>query len=131
MLRPVLCPNLKGFAPYQQVERHVHLPSQGRSKNLVGIWTDPPAMCEAAAGIFVWPAWGLYDAIQGDMFKHNHFSHGNSPLRGYRADILLRQDGKKRNSGPARASHLSAALHSLARLRRDAAPLGTAQVPPV
>jgi hypothetical protein len=29
-----------------------------------------------AAGIFVWPAWSLYDTIKGDMFKHNNFSHG-------------------------------------------------------
>ena len=34
-----------------------------------------PAIREAAAGIFVWPAWGLYDTIKGDMFKHNNFSH--------------------------------------------------------
>jgi hypothetical protein len=45
------------------------------SKNRVGIWRYPPAIREAAAGIFVWPAWGLYDTIKGDMFKHNNFSH--------------------------------------------------------
>jgi hypothetical protein len=27
------------------------------------------------SGIFVWPAWGLYDTIKGDMVKHNDFSH--------------------------------------------------------
>src|SRR5215212_3437435 len=75
MLRPERLPNVEGFAPQQQVERRVHLLSQGHSENLVGIWTYPPAIREAAAGIFFRPAWGLYDTINGDMFKHNKFSH--------------------------------------------------------
>jgi hypothetical protein len=79
MLRPERRPNVKGFATQQQVKRHVHLPSQDRSKNLVGIGTDPPAIREAAAGIFLWSAWGLYDTIKGDMFKHNNFSHDRVP----------------------------------------------------
>jgi len=33
-----------------------------------------PTMREATAGIFLWPARGLDDAIQRDMFKHNNFS---------------------------------------------------------
>ena len=66
--------------------------------------TDPPAIREAAAGIFVWPAWGLYDTIKGDMFKHNNFSHGNSPLRDCRTYILFRQDRNKLNFEPAEAS---------------------------
>jgi len=74
MLRPIRRPNFKCFAPQQQVERQVHLPSQGRSKNRVRIWRYPPAICEAAAGIFVWPAWGLYDTIKGDVFKNSDFS---------------------------------------------------------
>jgi hypothetical protein len=32
-------------------------------------------MRKAAAGIFVWPAWGLDDAIQGDMFEDDNFPH--------------------------------------------------------
>ena len=75
MVRPVRRPNIKGLAPQQQVERQVHLLSQGRAKHRVGIGRDPPAIGEAAAGIFVWPAWGLDDAIEGDMFKHHYFSH--------------------------------------------------------
>jgi hypothetical protein len=94
MLRPERLPNVKGFAPYQQVERQVHLPSQERSKNRVGIWRDPPAIREAAAGIFVWSAWGLYDTIKGDMFKHNNFSHDNSPLLDSRTYFLFCQDEK-------------------------------------
>ena len=43
--------------------------------NGVGMWTRPPAIREAATGIFLWPAWGLYDAIKGDKFKHIDFSH--------------------------------------------------------
>jgi hypothetical protein len=39
------------------------------------MWTYPPAIREAATGIFLWPAWGLYDAIKGDKFKHINFSH--------------------------------------------------------
>ncbi len=58
-----------------QVERQVHLSPQERSKNRVGIRRYPPAVREAAAGIFVWPAWGLYDTVQGDMFKRYNFSH--------------------------------------------------------
>jgi hypothetical protein len=27
-------------------------------------------------GIFLRPAWGLYDSIKGDKFKHIDFSHG-------------------------------------------------------
>ena len=30
---------------------------------------------QAATGIFLWPAWGLYDSIKGDKFKHINFSH--------------------------------------------------------
>jgi hypothetical protein len=39
------------------------------------MWTYPPAIREAATGIFPWPAWGLYDTIKGDKFKHIDFSH--------------------------------------------------------
>jgi len=39
------------------------------------MWNYPPAIGEAAAGVFFRPAWGLYDSIQGDKFKHIHFSH--------------------------------------------------------
>ena len=39
------------------------------------MWTYPPAIREAATGIFLWLAWGLYDAIKGDKFKHIDFSH--------------------------------------------------------
>jgi len=39
------------------------------------MWRYPPAVREAATGILVWPTWGLYDTIKGDMFKHNYFSH--------------------------------------------------------
>jgi hypothetical protein len=39
------------------------------------MWTYPPAILEAATGIFLWPAWGLYDTIKGDKFKHINFSH--------------------------------------------------------
>jgi hypothetical protein len=34
---------------------------------------------EAAAGIFVWPAWGLDDAVQGYVFKHKYSSHDSVP----------------------------------------------------
>jgi hypothetical protein len=40
------------------------------------MWTYPPAILEAATGIFLWPAWSLYDSIKGDEFKHIDFSHG-------------------------------------------------------
>jgi hypothetical protein len=79
MVWPVRRPNIIGFTPQQQVERLTHLPSDGCSKNRVGIGRYPPAIREAAAGIFVRPAWGLYDTIQGDMFKHNYFSHDLVP----------------------------------------------------
>src|SRR5882724_9998438 len=75
MLRPESCPNVKGFAPQQQVKRQVHLIFYGRSTNRVGMWTHPPAICEAGAAIFLWPAWGLYDTIKRDKFKHVDFSH--------------------------------------------------------
>jgi hypothetical protein len=39
------------------------------------MWNYPSAVDEAAAGVFFWPAWGLYDTIQGNKFKHIHFSH--------------------------------------------------------
>jgi hypothetical protein len=39
------------------------------------MWTYPLAIREAATGIFLWPAWGLYDTIKGDKFKHIDFSH--------------------------------------------------------
>jgi hypothetical protein len=32
-------------------------------------------MRKAAAGIFFRPAWGLDHTIEGDVFKHNNFSH--------------------------------------------------------
>jgi hypothetical protein len=53
----------------------VHLPAQGRAQHGVGIGRDPTAMRKVATGIFVWPAWGLDNAIKGDMLKHNDFSH--------------------------------------------------------
>jgi hypothetical protein len=31
------------------------------------MWTYPPAKREAATGIFLRPAWGLYDIIKGDI----------------------------------------------------------------
>ena len=39
------------------------------------MWTYPPAIREPAAGIFPRPAWGLYDTLKGDKFKHIDFSH--------------------------------------------------------
>ena len=39
------------------------------------MWTCPPAICEAATGIFLRAAWSLYDTINGDKFKHSDFSH--------------------------------------------------------
>jgi hypothetical protein len=39
------------------------------------MWTYPSATLEAATGIFLWPAWGLYDSIKGDKFKRINFSH--------------------------------------------------------
>jgi hypothetical protein len=39
------------------------------------MWTYPPAIREAAIGIFLWSAWGLYDTIKGDKFNHINFSH--------------------------------------------------------
>jgi hypothetical protein len=37
------------------------------------MWTYPPAILEAATGIFLWPAWGLYHTIKGDKFKRIDF----------------------------------------------------------
>jgi hypothetical protein len=39
------------------------------------MWIYPAAKLEAATGIFLWAAWGLYDTIKGDKFKHIYFSH--------------------------------------------------------
>src|SRR5258707_15700384 len=75
MLRPVRCPNFKGFAPYQQIKRQVHLLIHDCSNNIVVIWSLPPAIREATTGIFLWPASGLYDTIKGDEFKYNNVSH--------------------------------------------------------
>src|SRR5262245_55409728 len=75
MLRPVWCPNVKGFPPYQQVKWHVHLLFYGRAKYRLGMWTYPPAIREAATSIFLGPAWSLYDTIKRDKFKHINFSH--------------------------------------------------------
>ena len=44
-------------------------------RNSDGMWTCPPAIREAATGIFLWPAWGLFATIKGDKFKHINFSH--------------------------------------------------------
>ena len=53
-------PDLYPGPSYQQVEGHVHLLLQGRSKDVVIIRLCPPAVREAATGIFFWPASGLY-----------------------------------------------------------------------
>src|SRR5260221_14372519 len=79
MLRPVRCPNFKGFAPYQQIKRQVHLLIHDCSNNIVRIWSLPPAIREATTGIFLWPASGLYDTIKGDEFEYNNFSHDRVP----------------------------------------------------
>ena len=42
---------------------------------LIHMWTHPPAMGEAATGIFLWATWGLDNSIKGDKFKHIGFSH--------------------------------------------------------
>jgi hypothetical protein len=47
-------------------------------------------MREAATGIFLWTAWGLYDTIKGDMFKDNNFSHDwVPPTSGLRSGCLV------------------------------------------
>ena len=56
LLRPVRGPNVKGFAPDQQIKRQVHLPPDDCSNNIVGVGSDPPAIREVATGIFIWPA---------------------------------------------------------------------------
>jgi hypothetical protein len=79
MLRPICCLNVKGSAPYQQVKRHVSSaflwPLKEQRRNVA----YPPAIREAATGIFFWAAWGLYDAIKRNEFKHIDFSHGSVP----------------------------------------------------
>lgn len=37
------------------------------SQNIVGIGRDPPAICEATTGIFLWSAGGLYDTISTNV----------------------------------------------------------------
>src|SRR5262245_22590981 len=43
--------------------------------NIVVIRSGPPAKGEP----FLWPAWGLDDPIEGDVFDGNHFSHVRVP----------------------------------------------------
>ncbi len=74
-LRPVRCPNLKGFSPEQQIKRQVHLLIHDGSNECVRIWSLPATIREAATGIFLRPASGLYDTIKGDEFEYDHFSH--------------------------------------------------------
>ena len=58
--------------------------------NIVGIWSLPPAIREAATGIFLWPASGLYDTIKGDEFECNNFSHDwVPPTSGLRSACLV------------------------------------------
>jgi hypothetical protein len=33
-------------------------------------------MREAAAGVFLWPAWGLYDTVKGHVADYNDSFHG-------------------------------------------------------
>ena len=65
--------------PNNRVKRQVHLPLYGGSHNIVAIGNLPPAIREAATGIFLWPASGLDDAIKGDEFEYNNFSHDRVP----------------------------------------------------
>jgi hypothetical protein len=49
------------------------IPSLSYAEETASEWDYPPAILEAATGIFLWPAWRLYDSIKGDKFKHINF----------------------------------------------------------
>jgi hypothetical protein len=76
MLGPVTFPDLERLAPEQQVTRLVQMLLNGGTENIVLVRRRPSAIFETAARIFVSPTGTLYDAIHGNMFKHNDFSHG-------------------------------------------------------
>jgi hypothetical protein len=75
MLRPKRCPNVEGFAPQQQVHRHIQHFFNGRSDRLVVKGRLPSAIRKTAARILVRSASCLYDAIKGNVFKYGDFSH--------------------------------------------------------
>jgi len=90
-------------------------------------------MCETAAGIFVWPAWGLDDTIKGDMFKHKNFSHDRVPISSHNVQdtCMLERDGAsltaRFSGGPAA---VTLGIHVIARRGRQLQPvLGKAQAP--
>src|SRR5690242_12676431 len=97
MLRPESRPNIKGLPSQQQVKRHVHLLFYGCCTNRVGMRTCPPAISEAATGIFLWAAWGLYDTIQRDKFEHVNFSHDSGSFHGEVADLLFQVAKRERS----------------------------------
>jgi len=66
----------KTFAPDQQVKRMFICFFTAAALTGSECGVNPPAIREAVTGIFLWPAWGLYDSIKGDKFKHIDFSHG-------------------------------------------------------
>src|SRR5258708_102847 len=71
--------NFKVFAPNKKSKGYFYRLFHSGSKTMGGMGSSPPAIREAATGIFLWPASGLYDTIKGDEFKDNHFSHDRVP----------------------------------------------------
>jgi hypothetical protein len=70
-------PVSSGYTDINKIRPYREIHGEGEPPVLtgVGMWTYPLAMREAATGIFLWAAWGLYDSIKGDKFKHINLSH--------------------------------------------------------
>jgi len=55
------------------------------------MWTCPPAVREAATGIFLRPVRGSNDTVQGHKFKHIEFSRERAPFESYLIVLNLSQ----------------------------------------
>ncbi len=83
MIGPIRCPDVVGGAPDEQIKRQPHLCADDRGLGCVGVRSNPSAMCETAAGVFVGTAWTLDDAVERYEFDDDEFAHRTSARRNY------------------------------------------------
>lgn len=75
MIGPVGRPNVVRGAPDEQIKRQSHLCADDGGLGFVGVRSDPTAVGEPIAGVFVGAARALDDAIHGDEFDDDELSH--------------------------------------------------------
>src|SRR5437868_14981649 len=76
MIRPVRCEDFKCFSAQKEIKGFAPLLIQDLAQKFIKIGSLPSAVGKSAAGVLLWHAGRLHNAIDIDKGQVNQFSHG-------------------------------------------------------